>query len=100
MVLRPWIDSANDVGGIKRWRGIIRGRPPVAQWIRATALGSVGRGFESLRAGQDFAHDEALWIVQRASRFGLVPRPYARSQDVDQLLADAQDFTAARLITA
>lgn len=32
-------------------RGIIRGRPPVAQWIRATDFGSVGRGFESLRAG-------------------------------------------------
>ena len=28
------------------------GRPPVAQWIRATDFGSVGRGFESLRAGQ------------------------------------------------
>ena len=27
-------------------------RPPVAQWIRATDFGSVGRGFESLRAGQ------------------------------------------------
>ena len=32
-------------------RGIIRGHPPVAQWIRATDFGSVGRGFESLRAG-------------------------------------------------
>ena len=36
-------------------RGIIRRRPPVAQWIRATDFGSVGRGFESLRAGHSAA---------------------------------------------
>ena len=39
-------------GGRHGLRYIIRGRPPVAQWIRATDFGSVGRGFESLRAGQ------------------------------------------------
>ena len=44
-------DVATD-GGWDERRGIIRGRPPVAQWIRATDFGSVGRGFESLRAGQ------------------------------------------------
>lgn len=31
-------------------------RPPVAQWIRATDFGSVGRGFESLRAGHRSTH--------------------------------------------
>ncbi len=29
--------------------------PPVAQWIRATDFGSVGRGFESLRAGHNLS---------------------------------------------
>ena len=37
-------------------RGIIRPCPPVAQWIRATDFGSVGRGFESLRAGHLLLH--------------------------------------------
>jgi hypothetical protein len=34
--------------------------PPVAQWIRATDFGSVGRGFESLRAGHEFEEQECL----------------------------------------
>ncbi len=49
-----WLDRQlvpDLVDGPDRRRGIIRGHPPVAQWIRATDFGSVGRGFESLRAG-------------------------------------------------
>ncbi len=33
------------------WSALSSAGPPVAQWIRATDFGSVGRGFESLRAG-------------------------------------------------
>jgi hypothetical protein len=51
-------------------------RPPVAQWIRATDFGSVGRGFESLRAGHDFTHESVLSRVDRA---GEAPRGTAAS---------------------
>src|SRR5688572_20957873 len=47
-------------------------RPPVAQWIRATDFGSVGRGFESLRAGQLLSTK-----VMPRHPFGTTPfRPY------------------------
>ena len=36
--------------------GVSSAGPPVAQWIRATDFGSVGRGFESLRAGHHKTH--------------------------------------------
>ena len=42
--------------GTSRACGILV-RPPVAQWIRATDFGSVGRGFESLRAGHTSTHE-------------------------------------------
>ncbi len=45
------ISRADAVAAMGGMRVIIRPCPPVAQWIRATDFGSVGRGFESLRAG-------------------------------------------------
>src|SRR5687768_11036491 len=55
--------------------GLSVDRPPVAQWIRATDFGSVGRGFESLRAGQI-----SRTKVMPRHPFGTTPfRPYHSS---------------------
>ena len=42
--------------------------PPVAQWIRATDFGSVGRGFESLRAGHRSNEPVACGASERGRR--------------------------------
>ena len=47
--------------------------PPVAQWIRATDFGSVGRGFESLRAGHQSTHETAPGGFPRAVLIRAVP---------------------------
>jgi DNA-binding PadR family transcriptional regulator len=47
--------------------------PPVAQWIRATDFGSVGRGFESLRAGQILARAGLTLVLDTISIVDIVP---------------------------
>ena len=58
-------------GGPPR-RAVSSARPPVAQWIRATDFGSVGRGFESLRAGQ-MCHSKIC--IEETGGASLAPSP-------------------------
>ena len=62
-----------------RKRGIIRGHPPVAQWIRATDFGSVGRGFESLRAGQNLSVNLACQCFVASNLNNLYPHIYPQA---------------------
>ena len=74
---------------------MIRPCPPVAQWIRATDFGSVGRGFESLRAGQWHRPGAALGTSVRRGEGRLILRVVSGRIRPGQLHAVTESFRAA-----